>query len=763
MIINVGDLYEERYVNAYDNIANNIDQTKYRKVLQEIVFDDITETYIPETASEIKTDKVAHFTIEHSYSDNSGNTRIVKQNIFIRNPFESEKVVFENGSVGAVWTEGIWAYDLDLEGDTCRESIVCPNIDWAIYTEPGRSNVLQITHKDYKDADAGLIISSPVGIDLRGPRGDKSVDKTGLLELDIKRVSGSDPYVDIWVDCGYPCAGGASRQGPFVTGEWTKIYIPIHEIMEGPTSSLDLSIVRAGLLFKAPSARDAVYRIDNVRWLCESTCEGDNTPHVPFDWKNTLQHIEEGYTDTPTTHDGYTLVWNDEFEGNVINPKHWDYDVGTGDNGWGNGELQYYRPENATLENGMLAIEAQKHQPKIQIQEDNGNVRKDIAYTSAKLKTEDKFEFRYGRVDVRAVAAKGRGLWSAIWMLGANINEVVDPNTTPPKVLGWPRSGEIDILDTIGGTRDGLPQESMLVNNMYWNATGASPDAPTSVGSINTNGRAEYWLNEPTLNEKPDYVRAFPWNLDDLPDWMAGPYLAVDNPNTDRVETEIRPLLLTGCEGGFCIDTDVTPNEHKIPSDVDNIPDWITNDVQANSDWESWKIDGGSTETFSNTFHVFSLIWDENTIQFLVDGVPTMEEPVEIIGFLEEHYRKTFYLILNVAIGGNWPKSPKDSTAFNAGMFVDYIRVYQIDSDGDGTADLDWDGDTKLDAFPNDENESMDTDGDGIGNNADQDDDGDGVNDNEDAFPLDPSETVDTDGDGTGDNADTKPSDPDVQ
>jgi beta-glucanase (GH16 family) len=53
---------------------------------------------------------------------------------------------------------------------------------------------------------------------------------------------------------------------------------------------------------------------------------------------------------------------------------------------------------------------------------------------------------------------------------------------------------------------------------------------------------------------------------------------------------------------------------------------------------------------------------------------------IDIVNALVQHYRQTFYLILNVAIGGNWPKAPSDSTAFPDGMLVDYVRVYQADS-----------------------------------------------------------------------------------
>jgi beta-glucanase (GH16 family) len=662
LIIDLGSTFQDPGATGVDKVPNNINPLKTKTVITQVEVDETGEGYTNKEVEEITTDAVAHFKIAYSFTDNSGNENTSTRNVFVREPFIASQPVLINGEPDSIWSNGIMAYDQGIQYNACTDGDGCPNIKWGKVTDTEKGKVLQINHLD-NDFDTGLFISSPSGIDLRGS------EKNGLLQMDIKRQSGSDPYIDVWADCGYPCAGGPSRQGPFVTGEWTRIYIPINDILEGPTSRLDLQIVKAGLLFRAASAKDASYRIDNIVWKCQSTCAGDTTPHTPLDWSATHEDPDEGYQ-APLAYDGYTLVWSDEFNGNIVNPANWKFDLGNGVDGWGNGELQHYRAENATVDNGLLAIEAQKHQPKLP---------GDIGYTSAKLITEDLFEFKYGRVDARAVAAKGQGLWSAIWMLGANHS-----------VVGWPRSGEIDILDTIAGNRDGLPQEAMLVNNMYWNAEGSSPDAPYSLGSINQNGSAEYWLNEPT---DEDYERPLEWDLDNLPDWMAGPKL--DNPATTEIE-EIRPLLLTGCEGDSCLDTDVSPTEHKTPVDVDNLPTWITEDPA----WMNWENAGGSTETFSNKFHVFSLIWTEDKITFEVDGVET--NSIDIKNALTEHYRQTFYLILNVAVGGNWPKAPSATTAFSDGMLVDYVRVYQADSDCDGIADHDWDGDTDLDLSDDD-------------------------------------------------------------
>ncbi len=125
--------------------------------------------------------------------------------------------------------------------------------------------------------------------------------------------------------------------------------------------------------------------------------------------------------------EGWDLVWHDEFEGETINLDNWTFDIGG--SGWGNSESQFYtdRPENARIEDGMLLIEAR--------QEDfQGR-----GYTSARLKTENLQAWAYGRIEARLKLPTGQGIWSAFWMLGENFTQV-----------GWPRSGEIDIMENIG-------------------------------------------------------------------------------------------------------------------------------------------------------------------------------------------------------------------------------------------------------------------------------------------------------------------------
>lgn len=128
---------------------------------------------------------------------------------------------------------------------------------------------------------------------------------------------------------------------------------------------------------------------------------------------------------------GWNLIWQDEFDGDNINPANWTYDIGGW--GWGNGEGQYYteQAENARLEDGMLVIEAREEK------------YEDSYYTSARLKTEGLQNFQYGRIEARLKVPAGKGLWPAFWMLGSDFNG-----------SNWPDCGEIDIMEYIGKEPD---------------------------------------------------------------------------------------------------------------------------------------------------------------------------------------------------------------------------------------------------------------------------------------------------------------------
>ena len=134
--------------------------------------------------------------------------------------------------------------------------------------------------------------------------------------------------------------------------------------------------------------------------------------------------------ETQTTVNFTELVWQDEFDTDgAPDSSIWGYDIGTGENGWGNNELQYYtdRTENITVQSGVLIISAKEESF------EGSN------YTSARILTKGKFEQKYGRFEARLRLPYGKGLWPAFWMLGADID------TNP-----WPGCGEIDIMENAG-------------------------------------------------------------------------------------------------------------------------------------------------------------------------------------------------------------------------------------------------------------------------------------------------------------------------
>ena len=154
------------------------------------------------------------------------------------------------------------------------------------------------------------------------------------------------------------------------------------------------------------------------------------------------------------------LVWADEFdEDGAPCSENWQYNIGTGENGWGNGESQYYtdRPENVRVEDGVLKITAKA-------EDFNGS-----PYTSARIISKNNFEFTFGRVEVRAKLPTGGGTWPAIWLLGA------DFETNP-----WPAAGEIDIMEHVGN------QQNTIFSSLHYpgNSGGNSVTESTVVPGV---------------------------------------------------------------------------------------------------------------------------------------------------------------------------------------------------------------------------------------------------------------------------------------
>jgi beta-glucanase (GH16 family) len=136
----------------------------------------------------------------------------------------------------------------------------------------------------------------------------------------------------------------------------------------------------------------------------------------------------------------WQLTWSDDFEGAAgqsPDASKWAFDIGTGANGWGNQELQYYtnRPDNAALDGkGNLVITAKRE------------AYSGAPFTSARIKTQGLFSQAYGRFEARIKTPYGPGVWPAFWLLGDGVS-----------TIGWPLCGEIDVMELRG-------QEPNIIN-----------------------------------------------------------------------------------------------------------------------------------------------------------------------------------------------------------------------------------------------------------------------------------------------------------
>ena len=237
---------------------------------------------------------------------------------------------------------------------------------------------------------------------------------------------------------------------------------------------------------------------------------------------------------------GWKLVWSDEFDGVQLNRKNWNFDLGA--SGWGNNELQNYTsaPTNIFLANGELVIQA---------------VMSGTNYSSARIKTLGLQSWTYGKIAARVKLPYGQGIWPAFWMMGTNMNSV-----------GWPRGGEIDIMEMIGG---GPRRDDTIHGTMHWEEKGKH----TSKGG-------EHLVDRP-LHE---------------------------------------------------------------------------------------------------AYHVFEIEWSPTKITWKFDGAEYFHAPIDPKNQPgTASFQKPFFILLNLAVGGNWPGMPNASTLFPQQMRVDWVRAYKSD------------------------------------------------------------------------------------
>tara|TARA_B100000085_G_scaffold212383_1_gene196504 strand:+ start:293 stop:1219 length:927 start_codon:yes stop_codon:yes gene_type:complete len=179
------------------------------------------------------------------------------------------------------------------------------------------------------------------------------------------------------------------------------------------------------------------------------------------------------------------LVWSDEFDQDgPVSQDKWNVETIPPNNGsWWNGELQFYtdKEDNIRVEEGLLKITA-----KYESFEGKN-------YTSARINTQDKFEFTYGRVEMRAKLPNWEGMWPAFWLLGANIDEI-----------GWPNCGELDILEHGDYVKDSTSNDPGLISSaVHYGPQDYSRQTTNVPGKIFFDTGQERFIRSEKIIEKP--------------------------------------------------------------------------------------------------------------------------------------------------------------------------------------------------------------------------------------------------------------------
>lgn len=334
--------------------------------------------------------------------------------------------------VGPTWDGGVAAFDQEIDFASCIEDagMGCPNVSWSV-VESDDSPFLRFEYPGTGQL-AGVYFKASIPQDFR-------VFQGGTLEIEA-RASEPDTGLTIKVDCEWPCSSGEIRLPEPLSDDWTTISINVDDLTLG---GLDLQAVDTGLVFWPSDLGLVSIDIKRIVWrMTPASAALQRGTGGPLLLVNNLSGEENT---SPIEYADMQLLWADEFDSNEVNLRDWNFDIG--DNGWGNDEWQYYQPQNATLQNGHLVITAREQRVGAS------------TYTSTRMKTEGEVEFTYARVDIRAALPEGQGIWPALWALGANFRQV-----------GWPKTGELDIMEMIGGKG----RENTVHGTMHWNRGGLS-------------------------------------------------------------------------------------------------------------------------------------------------------------------------------------------------------------------------------------------------------------------------------------------------
>jgi len=323
----------------------------------------------------------------------------------------------------------------------------------------------------------------------------------------------------------------------------------------------------------------------------------------------------------------WVKVWSDEFDSNSLDLDIWEVQLGDGSAyglyRWGNDELQNYSEDNLTVEDGFLRITAAQDSPG--------------SYSSGRIRTQNKKEILYGRIEARIKVPSSEGLWPAFWMLG---------NDDGPYGT-WPSRGEIDIMEYFDRTQPhyaqgalhfGMPSQNGLIFKKYFFPSIPSSINPDSTACASKDVSTNICLVA-DVNVDPDGFDCLEFAL----------------PNQDGEAGECIDQIDRCLEQGVCPRQDPTDD-----------------------------------------FHVYSVEWNEEEIHWFIDGNHYFTVPAETYwtygdsgllnggftaGSEDAPFDAVQHIILNLAVGGNLPKQDLSPTFIQDEMLVDYVRVYECSKD----------------------------------------------------------------------------------
>lgn len=162
---------------------------------------------------------------------------------------------------------------------------------------------------------------------------------------------------------------------------------------------------------------------------------------------------------SPISNDEYKLVWIDDFNGDSLNEDDWSYFT----RNYNQAEESVNRKENIEVKDGVLNIYARKEDKEYTGSAESWETAKTSNLTSGAINTQGKHSYTYGRMEIKCKIPYSYGMWSAFWTQGES--------------RGWPWGGEVDIMEFVGGTKDGNDRDDEYLSNLHW----SDPDLPDTL------------------------------------------------------------------------------------------------------------------------------------------------------------------------------------------------------------------------------------------------------------------------------------------